>query len=203
MDIGRGRKTIRETQRSNTTSSSSRSALLLADCFPFLNILDLTHHHGGGGGGANSPHNPGGGANAMATPPNHHGGAIGGAPALLAGLVGGAASGANASGAAPLADLHNHHVHDLMSCVGGSYHSSSSGAVMVGGGADGRSPSPARMAYTSEKHPRATFSELNAIRKHHDLCDVVIVVGSRKIFAHKVILAACSPYFRAPCLREN
>lgn len=147
----------------------------------------MTHHHGGGGGGgANSPHNPGGGgANAMATPPHPaHGGAVGGAPALLSGLVGGAASGANASGPAPLADLHNHHVHDLMSCVAGSYHTSSSGGVMVGG-TEGRSPSPARMAYTSEKHPRATFSELNAIRKHHDLCDVVIVVGSRKIFAHK------------------
>jgi len=60
-----------------------------------------------------------------------------------------------------------------------------------------RPPSPARLAYTSEKHPRSTFSELNLIRKHHELCDVVILVGNRKIFSHKVILAACSPYFRA------
>ncbi len=44
---------------------------------------------------------------------------------------------------------------------------------------------------------RSTLTELNLIRKLHDLCDVVITVGSRKIFAHKVILAACSPYFRA------
>ena len=35
------------------------------------------------------------------------------------------------------------------------------------------------------------------IRKHHELCDVMITVGARKIYAHKVILAACSPYFRA------
>ena len=60
-----------------------------------------------------------------------------------------------------------------------------------------RPPSPARLAYTSEKHPRSTFLELNLIRQHHDLCDVCIHVGNRKIFAHKVILAACSPYFRA------
>ncbi len=60
-----------------------------------------------------------------------------------------------------------------------------------------RAPSPARMAYTSEKHPRSTFSELNLIRKHHELSDVILTVGNRKIFAHKVILAACSPYFRA------
>jgi kelch-like protein 20 len=62
-----------------------------------------------------------------------------------------------------------------------------------------RAPSPAsaRMAYTSEKHPRSTFSELNLVRKRQELCDVVLLVGNRKIFAHKVILAACSPYFRA------
>jgi len=85
-----------------------------------------------------------------------------------------------------------------------------SGVTSVGGGGSAssmgelvqdllldRPTSPARLAYTSEKHPRSTFSELNLIRKHHELCDVVILVGNRKIFAHKVILAACSPYFRA------
>jgi kelch-like protein 20 len=46
-------------------------------------------------------------------------------------------------------------------------------------------------------YSRSTLTELNLIRKLHDLCDVVITVGNRKIFAHKVILAACSPYFRA------
>ena len=30
------------------------------------------------------------------------------------------------------------------------------------------------------------MSELNLIRKLHDLCDVVINVGNRKIYAHKV-----------------
>ena len=33
---------------------------------------------------------------------------------------------------------------------------------------------------------RSTLSELNLIRKLHDLCDVVINVGNRKIYAHKV-----------------
>ena len=36
--------------------------------------------------------------------------------------------------------------------------------------------------------------ELNMIRKHH--YDVIIIVGGKKIHAHKNILAACSPYFR-------
>ena len=35
------------------------------------------------------------------------------------------------------------------------------------------------------------------LRKRRELCDVVLVVGSRKILAHRVILSACSPYFHA------
>jgi len=62
-----------------------------------------------------------------------------------------------------------------------------------------RAPSPtsARMPYGSDKHPKTTFNELNLIRKRQELCDVVLNVGNRKIYAHKIILSACSPYFRA------
>uniref|UniRef100_A0A182UFW4 Kelch-like protein diablo n=1 Tax=Anopheles melas TaxID=34690 RepID=A0A182UFW4_9DIPT len=61
-----------------------------------------------------------------------------------------------------------------------------------------RPPSPAsRLSHTSEKHPRVTLQELNVLRRHRELCDVVINVKGRKIFAHRVILSACSPYFRA------
>jgi hypothetical protein len=84
-------------------------------------------------------------------------------------------------------------VHDLIldgtsgaSMIGGGV--SVGGPVstsLVGGNCIPRSPSPARLAYTSEKHPRATFHELNMIRKHQDLCDVQLHVGSRKILAHK------------------
>ena len=59
-----------------------------------------------------------------------------------------------------------------------------------------RAPSPARLSHTSEKHSRATLTELTVLRRHRELCDVVLNVGSRKIFAHRVILSACSPYFR-------
>lgn len=64
------------------------------------------------------------------------------------------------------------------------------------GGMD-RPPSPARLAYTSDKHPRHTLEAINVLRKHRELCDVVLIVGSKKIFAHRVILSACSPYFHA------
>lgn len=59
------------------------------------------------------------------------------------------------------------------------------------------SPTSARLPHQSDKHPKLTFNELNLIRKRQELCDVVLNVGSKKIYAHKVILAACSPYFRA------
>lgn len=59
-----------------------------------------------------------------------------------------------------------------------------------------RATSPARLSHTSEKHPRAMLTELNVLRRHRELCDVVLNIGSRKIFAHRVILSACSPYFR-------
>ncbi|KAG7257843.1 hypothetical protein CRUP_024993 [Coryphaenoides rupestris] len=58
-------------------------------------------------------------------------------------------------------------------------------------------PQPARMPYVSDKHPRQTLEVINLLRKHRELCDVVLVVGSKKIYAHRVILSACSPYFRA------
>lgn len=48
-----------------------------------------------------------------------------------------------------------------------------------------RAPSPARLAHTSEKHPRGTLTELNVLRRHRELCDVVLNVGARKIFAHR------------------
>lgn len=60
-----------------------------------------------------------------------------------------------------------------------------------------RPPSPARLPYTSEKHPRTTLEAINVLRKHRELCDVVLIIGQRKIFAHRVILSACSPYFHA------
>ena len=60
-----------------------------------------------------------------------------------------------------------------------------------------RPPSPARLAYSSDKHPRHALEALNSLRKQRLLCDVVLMVGQKKIFAHRVVLSACSPYFHA------
>ncbi|XP_070532214.1 kelch-like protein 20 [Ptychodera flava] len=56
---------------------------------------------------------------------------------------------------------------------------------------------PARLVYNSDKHPRQTLEAINTLRKHRELCDVVIIVGQKRIFAHRIILSACSPYFHA------
>jgi len=61
----------------------------------------------------------------------------------------------------------------------------------------GPSSSPARLSYVSEKHPRHTLEAINVLRKHRELCDVVLIVGQRRIFGHRVVLSACSPYFHA------
>lgn len=50
-----------------------------------------------------------------------------------------------------------------------------------------RSPSPAQLPYTSEKHPKGTLAEINLLRSHRELCDVVLNVGIRKIFAHRYV----------------
>jgi len=77
--------------------------------------------------------------------------------------------------------------------------SGTTGTGLGSGGTGGaeRPPSPARLTHTSEKHPKVTLTELNMLRRHRELCDVVLNVGGRKIFAHRVILSACSSYFCA------
>lgn len=41
------------------------------------------------------------------------------------------------------------------------------------------------------------FEVLNELRMESQLCDVVLTVGNQSVSAHRVVLAACSPYFRA------
>lgn len=41
-------------------------------------------------------------------------------------------------------------------------------------------PQPARMPFVSDKHPRQTLEVINLLRKHRELCDVVLVVGAKK-----------------------
>ena len=53
------------------------------------------------------------------------------------------------------------------------------------------------LQHKSERHPKTLLETLDGLRNTGDLCDVTITVGSRRIAAHKVVLSACSPYFKA------
>lgn len=54
-----------------------------------------------------------------------------------------------------------------------------------------------KLCYFSEKHPKVTLESINQLRKHGELCDVALIVGQKKILAHRIVLSACSPYFKA------
>lgn len=54
-----------------------------------------------------------------------------------------------------------------------------------------------RLIYASERHPRQSLESMSCLRKNRELCDVVLLVDGREIFTHRIVLAACSAYFRA------
>lgn len=59
------------------------------------------------------------------------------------------------------------------------------------------------LVYHPEEHTGEAFSCLIEMRNSNKLCDVVIQVGSFMLNAHRVILAACSPYFNAMFSSDN
>lgn len=60
-----------------------------------------------------------------------------------------------------------------------------------------------RVLYQPEHHMSQAFGALEAMRKTNRLCDVVVKVADLSLNAHRVILAACSPYFNAMFSGDN
>lgn len=56
---------------------------------------------------------------------------------------------------------------------------------------------PSQFVYVSQRHSQDTLSSINLLRKQGELWDVVINVNNNKIYAHRIMLSAYSPYFRA------
>ena len=54
-----------------------------------------------------------------------------------------------------------------------------------------------QLIYTPDSHATDAFNRLIEMRDLKKLCDVVIHVGDLTVNAHRVVLAACSPYFTA------
>lgn len=51
--------------------------------------------------------------------------------------------------------------------------------------------------FTCNSHLLKTFRKMNGFRKNSKLCDIVLVVGEKRIKAHRLVLAAFSDYFSA------
>jgi kelch-like protein 20 len=73
------------------------------------------------------------------------------------------------------------------------------------------SPNRPKLTKTSERHPKHVLEQINQLRRNSDnnsanggneLCDIALNVGSSRIRAHKIILSASSPYFRAMFTNE-
>nr|KAG5698336.1 hypothetical protein BaRGS_010922 [Batillaria attramentaria] len=58
-------------------------------------------------------------------------------------------------------------------------------------------PADGSMHFTIMKHPKEALEVMNALRRACKLCDVSLVVGTETLAAHKLVLAAASPYFKA------
>nr|CAI5861458.1 unnamed protein product [Callosobruchus analis] len=59
------------------------------------------------------------------------------------------------------------------------------------------SHSKERPPYKNHLHTQKAFDIMNVMRKQKLLCDVTLVANDVEIPAHKMVLAACSPYFYA------
>jgi len=59
------------------------------------------------------------------------------------------------------------------------------------------SPSRPKLTKVSERHPKLLMDQINQLRRSNEFCDVILHVGNTKISAHKIVLSASSPYFRA------
>lgn len=59
------------------------------------------------------------------------------------------------------------------------------------------SPNRPKLSKVSDRHPKLILEQISQLRRSNELCDVCLLVGGSKIYAHKIILSAASPYFRA------
>ena len=53
------------------------------------------------------------------------------------------------------------------------------------------------LEYISANQNQLTFAQFNEMRQHKHRIDVTLVVGRRRIDAHRIVLEAASNYFRS------
>lgn len=74
-------------------------------------------------------------------------------------------------------------------------------ALGAGGGGSAVVPAtettPLSIQFTRSGHYSKMLSTLNEMRLSREQCDITLQVGAERLSAHKLILVANSPYFRA------
>lgn len=65
------------------------------------------------------------------------------------------------------------------------------------GSAEGNKEDQGDMSFCMSNYARETMKMMFMMRSHHMLTDVIIEVKGELFHAHKVVLSAASPYFKA------
>lgn len=65
------------------------------------------------------------------------------------------------------------------------------------GSSDGDKEDQGDMSFCMSNYARETMKMMSMMRLHHMLTDVIIEVQQELFHAHKVVLSAASPYFKA------
>lgn len=68
---------------------------------------------------------------------------------------------------------------------------------IYGGGGGDNKDDQGDMSFCMSNYARETMKNIFMMRSHHMLTDVVLEVQQELFHAHKVILSAASPYFKA------
>lgn len=85
----------------------------------------------------------------------------------------------------------------LLRCASQSSLDESSQRVLGGAGSCLGTGVAAAQRHHHHNHATSALDALNQMRKQGVLCDVFLVAGGIEVPAHRALLAACSPYFRA------
>ncbi len=63
-------------------------------------------------------------------------------------------------------------------------------------------PPPHELEYVEREHPQNICEHMEQFRKNEELCDVTFIVNGKELNCHRVVLAACSPYFESMFIGE-
>ena len=58
-------------------------------------------------------------------------------------------------------------------------------------------PNTSQFLFISSEHPGSLLGAMKVLLDRQELCDITLCAGEQEFLAHRIVLAACSPYFSA------